>query len=130
MMHTPAAWLAALAAIVSASIAQAAEPYPVRPILLVVPFPPGGVVELVGRPLAHSLEKFLKQPVVVTNKPGAAGAVGNAFVASSEADGYKLLMSLSSISAIRRVNRAASAPSMTRWSYDRESGNNKRGTTS
>jgi len=65
----------------------------------------GGVGELVGRPLAHSLEKFLKQPVVVTNKPGAAGAVGNAFVASSEPDGYKLLMSLSSISAIPEADK-------------------------
>lgn len=104
-MHTPTAWLAALAAFLGAPIAQAAQPYPVRPILLVVPFPPGGVVELVGRPLAHSLEKFLKQPVVVTNKPGAAGAVGNAFVASSEPDGYKLLMSLSSISAIPEADK-------------------------
>ena len=104
-MHTPAAWLAALASLLGAAIAQAAEPYPVRPILLVVPFPPGGVVELVGRPLAHSLEKFLKQPVVVTNKPGAAGAVGNAFVAASEPDGYKLLMSLSSISAIPEADK-------------------------
>ena len=104
-MHIPTAWVAGLAAFLGASIAQAAEPYPVRPILLVVPFPAGGVVELVGRPLAHSLEKFLKQPVVVTNKPGAAGAVGNAFVAASEPDGYKLLMSLSSISAIPEADK-------------------------
>ena len=104
-MHTPAAWLAALASLLGATIAQAAEPYPARPILLVVPFPPGGAAELVGRPLAHSLEKFLKQPVVVTNKPGAAGAVGNAFVATSEPDGYKVLMALSSISAIPEADK-------------------------
>ena len=105
MMHTPAAWLAALASLLGASLAQAAEPYPARPILLVVPFPPGGVAELVGRPLAHSLEKALKQPVVVTNKPGAAGAVGNAFVATAEPDGYKLLIALSSISAIPEADK-------------------------
>jgi len=85
--------------------AYAAESYPVRPILLVVPFPPGGVVELVGRPLAATMEKFLKQPVVITNKPGAAGAVGNAYVAAAEPDGYKLLMSLSSITVIPEADK-------------------------
>lgn len=85
--------------------AHAAEPYPTRPILMVVPFPPGGVVELVGRPLAVTMEKILKQPVVVTNKPGAAGAVGNAYVASADPDGYKLLMSLSSISVIPEADK-------------------------
>ena len=96
---------AALVSLLAATFGQAAEPYPERPILLVVPFPPGGVAELVGRPLAHSLEKFLRQPVVVTNKPGAAGAVGNAFVATSEPDGYKLLMALSSLSAIPEADK-------------------------
>ena len=104
-MRTFALWAAALACLLIAANGRAAEPYPVRPILLVVPFPPGGAAELVGRPLAHSLEKFLKQPVVVTNKPGAAGAVGNAFVASAEPDGYKLLMALSSISAIPEADK-------------------------
>src|SRR5262245_48332713 len=99
-MRTQVTWAAALASVLVTANAHAAESYPARPILLVVPFPPGGVAELVGRPLAHSLEKMLKQPVVVTNKPGAAGAVGNAFVAGSEPDGYKLLMALSSVSAI------------------------------
>jgi tripartite-type tricarboxylate transporter receptor subunit TctC len=93
------------AAFIASAIASAAETYPARPILLVAPFPPGGVVDLVGRPLAASLEKFLKQPVVVNNKPGAAGAVGNAFVATAEPDGYKLLMSLSSISVIPEADK-------------------------
>jgi len=93
------------AALFAAAGANAAETYPVRPVLLVAPFPPGGVVDLVGRPLAASLEKFLKQPIVVNNKPGAAGAVGNAFVASAEPDGYKLLMSLSSISVIPEADK-------------------------
>jgi len=103
-MRTAATWVAALVAL-AASIGHAAEPYPARPVLLVVPFPPSGAADLVGRPLAHSLEKYLKQPVVVTNKPGAAGAVGNAFVATSEPDGYKLLMALSSISAIPEADK-------------------------
>jgi tripartite-type tricarboxylate transporter receptor subunit TctC len=93
------------AALLGSAAASGAETYPVRPILLVAPFPPGGVVDLVGRPLAAAMEKFLKQPVVINNKPGAAGAVGNAFVASAEPDGYKVLMSLSSISVIPEADK-------------------------
>jgi len=100
-----AAAAAAVFAFAGAAPAVAAESYPVRPILMVVPFPPGGVVELVGRPLAASMEKFLKQPVVITNKPGAAGAVGNAYVATAEPDGYKVLMGLSSISVIPEADK-------------------------
>jgi tripartite-type tricarboxylate transporter receptor subunit TctC len=95
----------ALACCVAATGVAAAETYPTRPILLVVPFPPGGVTDLVGRPLAASMEKALQQPVVVNNKPGAAGAVGNAFVATSEPDGYKVLMTLTSISVIPEADK-------------------------
>src|SRR3989475_9434554 len=68
------------------------DKYPSRPVTLVAPFPPGGSVELTGRPLAASLEKAFKQPVVFSNRVGAAGAVGTAYVASSEPDGYRLLI--------------------------------------
>src|SRR5204863_7946601 len=61
-------------------------------------FPPGGVAELVGRPLAASLQPLLKQPIVVVNRPGAGGSVGMASVAKGPADGYTILMGLSSIS--------------------------------
>ena len=54
----------------------AAEAYPVRPIQIIVPFPPGGVADLVARPFATALERELKQPVVIVNKTGAGGAVG------------------------------------------------------
>lgn len=97
--------IALLVVAVASQAALAAEPYPSRPVLMVVPFPPGGVVELVGRPLAASMEKFLKQPLVITNKTGAAGAVGNAYVATADPDGYKLLMSLSSISVIPEADK-------------------------
>jgi tripartite-type tricarboxylate transporter receptor subunit TctC len=60
----------------AAGQALAAEPYPVRPIQVIVPFPPGGVADLVGRPFATALEKLLKQPVIIVNKTGAGGAVG------------------------------------------------------
>jgi tripartite-type tricarboxylate transporter receptor subunit TctC len=65
---------------------------------MIVPFPPGGVADIVGRPLAAQMEKSLKQPVVVTNRTGAGGAVGMAAVAKSAPDGYTILMGLSSIS--------------------------------
>jgi tripartite-type tricarboxylate transporter receptor subunit TctC len=74
------------------------EKYPNRPITLVAPFPPGGVADLTARPVAAAMEKVLKNPVVVVNKTGAAGAVGMSFVANAKPDGYTLLMALSSIS--------------------------------
>src|SRR5258705_4740139 len=87
-------WIAALA--LSSSVA--AQDYPTKPIPLVLPFPPGGVAEIVGRPLASIMEKSLKQPIVLINRPGAGGAVGMASVAKGPADGYTILMGLSSIS--------------------------------
>jgi tripartite-type tricarboxylate transporter receptor subunit TctC len=78
--------------------AGAAQDYPSKPITMVVPFPPGGVAEIVGRPLAAIMEKSLKQPIVLINRPGAGGAVGMASVAKGPADGYTILMGLSSIS--------------------------------
>ena len=55
---------------------QAQDAYPSKPITMIAPFPPGGVADIVGRPLAASMEKTLKQPVLVVNRPGAGGAVG------------------------------------------------------
>ena len=76
----------------------AAQDYPSKPITMVVPFPPGGVAELVGRPLAASMQSTLKQPIVIVNRPGAGGAVGMGSVAKGPSDGYTILMGLSSIS--------------------------------
>ena len=81
-----------------AGAAWAQEGYPSKPVTLIAPFPPGGVADIVGRPLAASMEKTLKQPVLVVNRSGAGGAVGTTAAARSAPDGYTLLMSLSSIS--------------------------------
>jgi len=78
--------------------ALAQDSYPSKPITMVVPFPPGGVADIVGRPLAAQMEKTLKQPIVVVNRTGAGGAVGMASVAKAAPDGYTILMGLSSIS--------------------------------
>ena len=81
------------------------EKYPNHPITIVAPFPPGGVADLTARPVAAAMEKILKNPVVVVNKTGAAGAVGMSFVANGKADGYTLLMALSSISIIPEADK-------------------------
>jgi tripartite-type tricarboxylate transporter receptor subunit TctC len=85
------------------SVAQ--EKYPNRAITIVAPFPPGGVADLTARPVAAALERVLKNPVVVVNKTGAAGAVGMSAVANSKPDGYTLLMALSSISIIPEADK-------------------------
>lgn len=72
--------------------------FPDKPLTLVVPFPPGGVADLVARAVAPAMEASLGQPVIVLNKPGAGGALGTAFVATSKPDGHTLLMALSSVS--------------------------------
>src|SRR5262252_2362698 len=81
------------------------DSFPNRPITIVAPFPPGGVADLTARPVAAAMEKVLKNPVVVVNKTGAAGAVGMSYVANSKADGYNLLMALSSISIIPEADK-------------------------
>ncbi len=79
-----------------AGAVQAAD-WPARPITLVVPFPPGGPTDMVARVLAQSVGEQLGQSVVVDNKPGANGNIGNAFVAKAAPDGYTVLYNTSSI---------------------------------
>src|SRR5438094_9149570 len=84
--------------------ALAQQQYPNRPITLVNPFPPGGLADLTGRPLASAMERVLKQPVVVANKGGAAGAVGTQSVAVARPDGYTILITVPAISTIPEVD--------------------------
>ena len=74
--------------------------YPNRAITMVVPFPPGGLADLVGRPVAEAMSRDLGQPVVVENKAGAGGGIGMAQVAKARPDGYTVLMALSSLTVI------------------------------
>lgn len=70
-----------------------ADGYPAKPVQLVVPFPPGGAVDIVGRTISKKLGDRLGQPIVVENKAGAGTVVGAAYVANAPADGYTLLIS-------------------------------------
>ncbi|MBI3708172.1 MAG: tripartite tricarboxylate transporter substrate binding protein [Proteobacteria bacterium] len=99
------ATLAALALLVVPLAVAAQDAFPSRPITMVVPFPPGGVADQTARPTAAAMEKYLKQPVVVANRVGAAGAVGMASVANARPDGYTIVMALSSISVIPEADK-------------------------
>lgn len=86
------------------ALAQA-DDYPSRPITMLVPFPPGGVADAVGRPVAEALGRILKQPVVVENRAGAGGGLGMAQVARAKADGYTIMMALSSITILPEADK-------------------------
>ena len=90
-----------LAALVAVSAAHAsAQPYPSKPIRLVVPFPAGGTTDILARDVGQRLTESWKQPVVVDNRPGAAGNLGTEIVAKSAPDGYTLEMCTVSSHAI------------------------------
>lgn len=71
-----------------------AQPWPSRPIKLVIPFPPGSSPDLIGRLVAEPLAAALGQPVVIDNKPGAGGNLGTGLVAKAEPDGHTLLFTI------------------------------------
>lgn len=78
----------------------AAQPYPSRPITLVVPFPPGGSTSIVGRIVADKMSETLGQTIVVDNRGGAGGTVGTRSAARSAPDGYTILLSYTGTLAI------------------------------
>jgi tripartite-type tricarboxylate transporter receptor subunit TctC len=93
-------FLLAAALIAAAGLASAQASYPGKPITMIVPFPPGGLADLVGRPVAEAMTRDLGQPVVIENKGGAGGGIGMAQAAKAPADGYTILMALSSYSVL------------------------------
>ena len=95
---------AALVAVLPATV-MAQDNWPAKPITMVVPFPPGGVADTVGRPVAQAMARELKQSVIVENKAGAGGAIGMAAVAKAAPDGYTVLMSLASMTTIPEADK-------------------------
>ena len=99
-------------------IGSAADEFPLRPITIVNPFPPGGQADLSGRPLAAALEKIFKQPVVLVNKAGAAGAVGMQSVAVAKPDGYTVVITIPAISTLPEVDKLfGRTPTITREQF-------------
>ena len=96
---------AAAALLALSACTVAAQDYPTRQITMIVPFPPGGVADTVARPVAESMARLLRQPVIVENRAGAGGGVGMAAVARAAPDGYTVLLALSSISIIPEADR-------------------------
>ncbi|MES2536861.1 MAG: tripartite tricarboxylate transporter substrate binding protein [Pseudomonadota bacterium] len=93
-----AALFGALGLLVSSLHAQ--EVFPARPVNMVIPYPPGGLSDGIARSIAPSLERMLKQPVVLMNRGGAGGAIGAASVAKAEPNGYTIMFTLSGITTL------------------------------
>jgi tripartite-type tricarboxylate transporter receptor subunit TctC len=87
--------LAALCLVLPANAQSVADKYPERQIRIVVPYPPGGSVDVLGRLLAQRMQENWNQTVIVENRPGAGTMIGTAAVAKSEPDGYTLLIAVS-----------------------------------
>jgi len=116
------AWLA----LVAAASTAVAQPFPSRPVKIIVPFPPGGSADAAARIIAEKTSEEWKQPVLVENKPGAGTTIAAAFVAGSVPDGYVLYLTgpishavsaalyknlgYDAVSSFAAVARLASAP--------------------
>ncbi len=96
--------VAAAAALPRPALAQAPA-WPTQNLKMIVPFPPGGQGDLAARPIAKAFERIFGKPVVVDNRGGAGGALGNAAVARGANDGHTLLMTLSSLAVLPEADR-------------------------
>lgn len=90
--HAAVALVASVVSIVGGAVGAAAQEYPSKPIRIIVAYPPGGGNDVAARVLGARLQERLGQPVIVDNRPGAAGQVGTAVAANSAPDGYTLLL--------------------------------------
>jgi tripartite-type tricarboxylate transporter receptor subunit TctC len=86
-----------LSAVLIAPINAHAQPYPNRPIKIIVPYAAGGAVDIVARTIGQPLAEALKQPIIVDNRPGASANIGMEMVAKATPDGYTLLMASNGI---------------------------------
>jgi len=107
--HTRRLALAALAAL---PFAVRAQVFPAKPLRLIVPYPPGGVSDLVARALADRMATTLGQPVIIENKPGASGTIGMELLARAPADGYTL--------AFSAISPVTLSPALGKVPYDPE----------
>ena len=103
------AWAASSSALLPTN-ALAQNQYPTRAITMIVPFPPGGLADLVARPVAEAMARDLGQPVVIENKAGAGGGIGMGLAAKARADGYTVLLALSSLTVIPEADSLLGRP--------------------
>ena len=94
------------------SAQNSASPWPTKAITMIVPFPPGGLADLVARPVAEAMSRELGQPVVIENKPGAGGGIGMSQAAKARPDGYTILLALSSLTIIPEADVVLARPAM------------------
>jgi tripartite-type tricarboxylate transporter receptor subunit TctC len=92
-----------LAAVLAAPLLALAQPYPSKPVRVVVTFPPGSTPDIVGRALASRLQEAMGQPFVVENRAGAGGNIGADAVAKAAPDGHTLLVSTNGVFAINKA---------------------------
>ena len=95
----------ALAGLLAASLPQAQDAYPSKPLRIIVPFAPGGGIDILGRTLGQKLSERWKQQVVIENRPGASGAIGFDLAAKAPADGYSILMSVNTMVMLPSLNK-------------------------
>jgi tripartite-type tricarboxylate transporter receptor subunit TctC len=95
----------ALAALSCIALSAFAADWPEHTVTMIVPFPPGGVADTVGRPVAEALSRALGQSVIIENKAGAGGAIGMGYVARAKPDGYTILMALSSLTVLPEADK-------------------------
>lgn len=110
-MRRMTATLLALACLL-ASPARADEKYPSRPITILIGYPPGGSVDTTSRALAPVLERILRQPIIVLNKPGAAAAVGTQQAAIAAPDGYTITVATTQLALLPAVDKVFGRPSI------------------
>ncbi|MEG0140146.1 MAG: tripartite tricarboxylate transporter substrate binding protein [Comamonas sp.] len=86
----------------------AAQAYPSKPVKVVIPFPPGGTLDTVGRQLAQKLSEQMGQPFIIENRPGGNGVIGGDVVAKAAADGYTLLFNASTFTTAPMTMKSVS----------------------
>jgi len=107
MMFKMLRWAALLFCPLAFTAAIAQEPYPSRPVRFILPFPPGGGTDILGRIIAERLSASLGQPVVIENRGGAGGNVGAEAAARSAPDGYTILLAAPSLAISRASTRSS-----------------------
>jgi tripartite-type tricarboxylate transporter receptor subunit TctC len=90
--------------------AHAQDAWPSRNMTMVVPFPAGGQADIAARPIAQYMQKALGKPVIIDNRSGAGGSLGNAMVARAQPDGHTMLMTLSSLAVLPESDRIYERP--------------------